>query len=89
MQLPGDRDNIVRDKGTIDFAGLSAHLMVAFLELLLASSASVVNRAWELTGGQDAVRGRASICTGAPVVRTARGGRLLLSPAAPQHKGWG
>lgn len=38
MQLPGDRDNVVRDKGTIVSAGLSTHLIVAFLELFLTSS---------------------------------------------------
>lgn len=37
MELPGDRDNVVRDKGTIVFAGLSTHLIVAFQELVLIS----------------------------------------------------
>lgn len=38
MQLPGDRDNTVRDKGTIVIAGLGTHLIVVFLELFLNSS---------------------------------------------------
>lgn len=78
----------MRDKGTIDFAGLSAHLIVAFLELFLTSSACVVNRASELTrdGGWG---GDARRVVQEPLSRVLLLGAGLLCAGAPQHKGRG
>lgn len=57
MLLPRDRDNRAKDKRTIDFAGLSARLIVALLELSPMSSVSLLelDRDWAQCGAVQCV----------------------------------
>lgn len=55
MPLPRDRDNRAKDKRTMDFAGLSARLIVALLELPPVSSVSLLELDWAQRGAVQCV----------------------------------